>query len=90
MGLPNATRASAGAVLWVGVFVSAVFSILVSVQNGILSLLYVGGREGNDERISRDTWLARQIFRFSGLLPFRVSHFCRVGVCLIGLLHGGP
>ena len=42
--------------IWVGLFVSAVASVLASVQNSMLSLLYLGGREGNDERISRDTY----------------------------------
>ncbi len=34
--------------------------------------------------------LARQILRIRGLLSLRVGRFARVGVCRVGLLHGGP
>ena len=44
--------------LWVSVFVVGLCSIPVSVKNALLSFLYLGGREGNDELISRDAYLA--------------------------------
>ena len=45
--------------LWVGFMGVVVFALLASVNNALVSLLYVGGREGNDSLISRDTYLAR-------------------------------
>jgi len=46
--------------LWTLAFVAAIASIPLSVNNSILSLLYLGGRKGNDELITRDTYLARK------------------------------
>lgn len=45
--------------VWVGFMGVVVFAVLASVNNALVSLLYVGGREGNDSLISRDTYLAR-------------------------------
>ena len=46
--------------VWVGLGLTAFGSVIVSVQNALCSLLYVGGRPGNDDMISRDTYLARR------------------------------
>ncbi len=45
-------------VLWCTLAVAIVFAILASAQNAILCLLYLGGRKGNDDLVSRETWLA--------------------------------
>ena len=42
--------------IWIALFVSGIVAVLASVQNSMLSLLYLGGREGNDELVSRDTY----------------------------------
>jgi len=45
--------------VWIGFVGVVVSAVLGSVHNALVSLLYVGGREGNDSLISRDTYLAR-------------------------------
>ena len=63
-GEPPVAGLSVGIVplmIWIGLFASAVTSILASVQNSMLSLLYLGGREGNDQLISRDSYLEQQL-----------------------------
>jgi hypothetical protein len=45
---------------WVGLVFTALGAIVTSVQNALCSLLYLGGRQGNDAQISRDTYLARR------------------------------
>jgi hypothetical protein len=46
--------------LWLLVFASGVVAILASVQNAQLGLLYLGGRAGNDELVSRDAYRERK------------------------------
>lgn len=63
-GEPPVAGLSVGIVplmIWVGLFVSAVFAVLASVQNSMLSLLYLGGRDGNDMLISRDAYLEQKM-----------------------------
>lgn len=52
--------------IWVGLFLSAVAAVLASVQNSMLSLLYLGGRQGNDELISRDSYLEQKLLTAKG------------------------
>lgn len=44
--------------LWIGIFIMALFGVVLSVQTAVTSLLYLAGRPGNDDLPTRDHWLA--------------------------------
>jgi hypothetical protein len=46
--------------IWIGILLMVVSAILSSVQNGLIAYLYLGGRRGNDDLVSRDMYLARR------------------------------
>ena len=58
--VPGSLLGALPAGLWIGLSALLVAAVLLSVQNAIVSLLYLGCRAGNDELISRDTYLAQQ------------------------------
>lgn len=58
--LPMALPMAYLIVLWTGVLLVAILSVVASVHNALTTLLYVGGREGNDALISRDAFLERR------------------------------
>lgn len=43
---------------WIGLTIAAAFAVLGSVGNSLVSHLYAAGRPGNDERPTRDAYLA--------------------------------
>lgn len=46
--------------IWLGLLVAVLVGILMSTQNALISILYLGGRRGNDELITRDLYIARR------------------------------
>lgn len=46
--------------LWIVAALVGFLGLLFSVQNALLSILYLGGRRGNDDLVTRDAWLARR------------------------------
>ncbi|MBI2571944.1 MAG: DUF4339 domain-containing protein [Candidatus Schekmanbacteria bacterium] len=46
--------------IWIGLFYASLLAVVMAMQNGVMALLYLGARPGNDDLISRDTYLARK------------------------------
>ena len=49
-----------GVVLWTALLFAIVAAILVSTANALVGLLYLSCRPGNDDLITRDSWIAQR------------------------------